>query len=396
LVINKVKLSIFFGRACAVSLYVLFFYIPISSALIETFFGFAWFFFLGRLLTTKGLIVQVLKREKVVSWLFIALALSIINSGSFLSISLNALVFKWGKYIILYLMITQTLTSAPRIKYALAALSLGAALVVMDCYSQLFFGLEFLRHRPMILHSNYILALTGPFSHNNDLAVYLISVLIVILYWVFSKQQFIMIKPAAVIVFCTGIFMLTHAYSRGGWIAFILAIVLLAVLLREYWFLGISLLMTIVLGFKINLIKFLVFKDSNRFELWDIAFRMIKKHPLIGNGIGTFMPWFRSYSSTEPISYTHNCFLQLWAESGIIAEVIFCFFILKTLNAGILSYKENKDPVFLILSCAVIAFLFHSFVDTFFYSFQTASIFWVIMGLLKGAMTSQEKKGMLI
>ena len=382
---NKEKLSSFFDQACAVSLYFLIFAIPISSAVIESFFWISLFFFLGRLFTTGGLFTQLLKREKIVLFFFAALALSLINSGPYISISLHALFLKWGEYIVLYLIITQTLINAPRIKYALASLSSGFVLIILDCFCQLFFKLEFLRHRHMILHTNNILAVTGPFNHNNGLSAYLTCALIIILYWVFSKGAKV-IKPIAAIVFFLGIFILTYSYSRGGWITFILAIILLAVLLKRFWFLGFSLLFTIILGFKMNLHKFLIFKDSGRFELWGISLKMIKEHPLLGNGIGTFMAWFRNFSSTRGISYAHNCFLQLWAEAGLVSVVIFGFFIFKTLNRGILSYKENENLLFLILPCAAIAFLCQSFVDTILFSYQLASLFWVMMGLLKGSL----------
>lgn len=385
---KKDELSSFFDQACVISLYILFFYIPISSALIETFFGFAWFFFLGRLFTKDGLIGQVLKRERIVSLFFVALAFSLINSGAFLPISLNALFFKWGKYIILYLIISQTLINASRIKCALASLSLGAGLVILDCFFQLCFKLEFLRHRPMILHSNHIWAVTGPFSHNNDFAAYLICVMIIILYWVFSKGATVL-KGLAAIIFISGIFILTHAYSRAGWIAFILSIFVLAFILQKFWFLGFSLLATIFLGFKINVLKFLIFHDSGRFELWGVSWKMIKAHPVLGNGIGTFMAWFRSFSPTGNISYAHNCFLQLWAEAGLISLVVFILLIFTAMNRGLLMYRTTQDPIFVILFCALLAYLCTAFFDTNLFSSQVAFLFWVILGLLKGCIGQQ-------
>ncbi len=339
---------------------------------------------MGRLFTSGGLFIQLLKKGKIALFFFVALAFSLIDSGPYLSISLHALFFKWGEYIVLYLIISQTLITAPRIKYALAMISFGAVIVILDCFFQLFFNLEFVHQRHMILHADNILAVTGPFKHNNDFAAYLICVLIVFLYWVFSKGQKL-IKPIAIIVFLLGVFILAHAYSRGGCISFILAIILLAFLLKKFWFLCFSLMITVILSFKIILFKFSMFNDSGRFKLWGISLRMIKEHPLLGNGIGTFMAWFRSFSPTGDISYAHNCFLQLWAEAGLISVAIFFYIIFETLISSIFGYKENKNPVSLILSCAVIAFLCSSFVDTFLFSYQLASLFWVMMGLLRGS-----------
>ncbi|MGE5197639.1 MAG: O-antigen ligase family protein [Deltaproteobacteria bacterium] len=379
---SKERLRLFFDKACAISLYVLIFFIPISSAAVESLFGFAWLFFLGRLFTSEGLFSQLLKNEKIAFLLFVSLAFSLINSGSLLPISLHALFLKWGKYIILYLMITQTLTSGRRIKYAIAIISFGTVLIILDCYSQLFFNFEFLRQRNMALHSNNISALTGPFTHNNNLAAYLSCTLIIILYWLFSKNTK-MIKSMAVTIFFLGTFILSRAYSRGGWLIFIIAIILLAILLKKFRFLGFSLLVVIILGLKFSFFKFLRFKDSGRFELWDISLRMIKEHPLLGNGIGTFMALFRNFSPSRSISYAHNCFLQLWAEAGLIALVIFIFFIVKTLNGDLSFYNKTKDSIFAILICAITAYLCHSFFDTHLFSLQVATLFWVLMGLAR-------------
>ena len=133
---DRDKLSPFFDQACAVSLYILFFCIPFSCALVESFFGFALLFFIGRLLTTRGLFTQCLKNEELLLVFFIALELSLINSGPFILISLRALFLKWAKYIILYFVVKQTLTTTGRIKYTLAGFCVGAGLIILDSFSR--------------------------------------------------------------------------------------------------------------------------------------------------------------------------------------------------------------------------------------------------------------------
>jgi O-antigen ligase len=381
--LKKEKLGIFFDKVCVVCLYILLFFIPISLAIIESFFGFILVFFLGKFFVTKNLLVEVLRREKLVLFFFGTLFFSLINSGVFLPISLHALFLKWAKYILLYVVTAQSLTSMPRVKCALASISLGAVLVILDCYSQLFLNFEFLRHRSMTLHTNNLFALTGPFHHNNGLAAYLICVLLVILYWVFSENKKI-IKFSAVAIFFSGVFILSYSYSRGGWLIFIVAIVLLAFLLKEFRFLGFSLFLTIILGLRFSFFKSIIFKDSGRFELWDVSLRMIREHPLLGNGIGTFMALFRSFSPVRAISYAHNCFLQLWAEAGLVAVATFIIFVVKTLSSGLLFYNKTKDSIFAITVCAIAVYLCHSFFDTHLFSPQLAFLFWALMGLLKG------------
>ena len=377
---NKEKIRVFSDQACAVSLYILLFFIPISSALTESFFAFSFLFFLGGLFTTKGLLIQLLKRERLVLFFFAALALSLINSGPHIGISLHALFLKWGKYIVLYLIIGQTLNSSSRIKNALVSVSFGLGTIILDCLYQLYFHVDLLCHKHMMAHAHNVFALSGPFNHNNGLAVYLSCMLIVILSWVFSEEKK-MIKTVVSIVFFLGVFVLAHAYSRGGWFAFVWAIILLACFLKKFWFLGFSMLITSALSLKFILFKSLTFQDSGRFELWDVCFKMIKQHPLLGAGIGTFMAQFKEYCSTRGISYAHNCFLQLWAEAGLIGIAIFVFFIFITLKGAILSYKVRQNHILLILFCAIVSYLCSSFFDTSLFSSQLAFLFWALMGL---------------
>lgn len=384
---SREKLNLFFEQVSLFSLYILIFFIPISTATVESFAGVSLLFFLARLFVCKGLFSKLFKKEKIILLFFVSLAISVANSGVFMPLSLTKLFAKWLQYITLYLIISYTFIDTRRIKYALAVISFVAALVILDCYSQLFFNFEFLRHRNMIQHSNNIFALSGPFKHNNALAGYLICALIIILYWVFLGRNRL-VRITAIVFFLLGISLLPLTYSRGAYISFIVGIILLLLLLRKRLILCAVLIFSIILGLKFVFLKSLLFKDAGRFESWSISLRMIKEHPLLGNGIGTFMALFKSYSPSGNMQYAHNCFLQLWAEAGLIALVIFILFILKTLKKGFLSYKTTKNYIFLILACAIITYLSHSFFDNNLFSLQLAVLFWVLMGLLKGSILS--------
>jgi len=382
--VDRSKLSLFSDQACAVSLYLLLLLIPVSSALIESLFGFAFLFFIGRLMTTPGLFAQLIRKEKIVLLFFAALVLSLVNSSPFLPISLHALFLKWGKYIVLYLIIAQTLNTSPRVKKALVSISVGLTAIILDCFYQLLFHVDLLHRQAMMQHANKIMALTGPFNHNNGLSAYLSCMLIVVLYWVFSKESRV-VRSVAGLVFFFGLFILAHAYSRGAWFAFVLAITILACFLRRFLFIGISMLLTVLLSIKFILFKCFTFRDSGRFELWGIGFKMINQHPLLGNGIGTFMARFRDFSSSRGISYAHNCFVQLWAEAGFIALAVFIFYIFTVLREGVLAYQLKRDYILLILICAIISHITSSFFDTNLFSSQLAFLFWALMGLLRGA-----------
>jgi O-antigen ligase len=112
---------------------------------------------------------------------------------------------------------------------------------------------------------------------------------------------------------------------------------------------------------------------------------MIKENPLLGKGIGTFMSHFRSYSDLEIISYAHNCFLQIWAETGIFSVLSFLGFLITLIYKGIDVFKKYNDFIILGLTCAIFGFVIHSLFDPHFYSLQLAVLFWSLSGLLAAA-----------
>ena len=57
---------------------------------------------------------------------------------------------------------------------------------------------------------------------------------------------------------------------------------------------------------------------QTRFQAWSAALKMVKAHPILGVGVASFIPAFPDFSDKQP-RVAHNTFLQLSAESGIIA-----------------------------------------------------------------------------
>jgi O-antigen ligase len=123
--------------------------------------------------------------------------------------------------------------------------------------------------------------------------------------------------------------------------------------------------------------------DAARFSIWNSAWLMIKEHPFLGKGLGTFMDYFRFYSSgyLSP-QYAHNCYLQMWAESGFFSLLSFIALITVILYQAIKTLKNKSDFFTLGLACSILGFLVHSFFDTQLYSLQLAVFFWVLLGML--------------
>ena len=89
--------------------------------------------------------------------------------------------------------------------------------------------------------------------------------------------------------------------------------------------------------------------DNGRYELWRISFEAWKSHPVFGNG-------FRSMSINNGM-VTHNTFLQLLSETGIVGAILFLAFLVPTI---VKAYKCDHT-----LGSIAIAMLFQiAFLDS--------------------------------
>ncbi len=122
--------------------------------------------------------------------------------------------------------------------------------------------------------------------------------------------------------------------------------------------------------------------DADRLKYWSAAFKMINEHPFLGVGLGTFMANFSKYLPGLNISYAHNCYLQIWAETGIFSLVSFMIFVISLLFLSIKKFLNSRDFLLLGLLSGIAGFLVHTFFDANLYSLQLAYLFWVWISLI--------------
>ena len=137
---------------------------------------------------------------------------------------------------------------------------------------------------------------------------------------------------------------------------------------------------------------------KRREAIWGFTTLMIRDHPLLGSGLGTFKYNSLSYQAKffgqgeNRLLYpygiareSHNEYLQLWAELGIIGLGIFLWFIITYFNYGLKTLRRIKDDhkrgIIIGLMGSIVAFL----VDAIFWfpMHQPANIilFWLALGL---------------
>ena len=367
------------------SLYGLIFFLPISKAIVETFAGFALLGFLGRKILNPDF--KFLRSWPNIFLLFFVLfsALSMFNSGPYLAKSIHALFLKWLKYIGIFLFVQDALSNRQRVRKAIFILLVAAGLLGIDGFTQKFLGTEFLRNKSLILVGDDLYGISASFNHYNDFGTYLIVVLSLALALLISTQLKNIYKRYLLgIVILLGA-CLIFTFSRGGWISFVLSVILMTILSGEYKktfpVLAIFIILLFIPLFQKRL--FSIFEsgaDADRFKYWYAALMMIREHPILGQGLGTFMDHFSKYQPNLYVSYAHNCYLQIWAESGIFSLLSFLFFAGAVLYKAVKKFHKNHDFLLLGVICAIFGFLAHTALDTQLYSLQLSFLFWSMMG----------------
>ena len=367
------------------------FFLPISNAAVESFFGAIIFLFFIRILIDHPRLKTVkeffLNRTNFVLLLFyLAIGLSIFVSGAFWKKSLNAWMFKWGEGVFLFYFV-QLFLSRNKINVIIKTLIIATLLVSINGIYQYIHGEGFIRHFALTSARN-LTAIRSTFPHYNNFGGFLASMFFIVAFAKLGRKDKGTYSLLAKILFLLLIiFNLFLTYSRGAWVALLLTLLIAGILSERK---NARLVLT---GFLLLfLISFLFIPSvrervvitfqkggfSTRFFIWKETLLMFKDSPLLGKGIGTFMDNASYYNL--PLEYAHNCYLQILAETGLIGFLGFIFFLCSLLAPVYVKIKnipsEDKG-----IYLGIIAFLISIFFDTHLYSLKLSIFFWLMAGV---------------
>jgi O-antigen ligase len=112
-----------------------------------------------------------------------------------------------------------------------------------------------------------------------------------------------------------------------------------------------------------------LFSLQQRLVYWQNTLSVIREHPWRGTGLGN-LPFIQS-------QFTHNSYLQIWAETGLLGIIGFLGFLyqgIKTIRAK----RLITDKLFAGLIIANLCFLIHSLVDFSFFLPEVSLFWWII------------------
>ena len=191
-------------------------------------------------------------------------------------------------------------------------------------------------------------------------------------------------------------------YSRGAWIGFLVGLIIivayksfrsskraraLLVLLIIVLAIGIFFLLPSAIKGRIESVGTIKGSGLVRLKLWQEALGIIKDFPLFGAGLNTYMAVSLRYSipgGGERMSYAHNSYLQMAAETGLAGLACFLWILVRFFRLEFRALLLRDSPLWgysLGLLAGISAFLIHSFFDNNLYSLQLATLFWFMLGL---------------
>lgn len=139
-----------------------------------------------------------------------------------------------------------------------------------------------------------------------------------------------------------------------------------------------------------------------RVATWKGTANIIKAHPLIGTGVGTFELVFQKYMVAGYTRMAHNGYLQVASESGILSLIALAVAFGALFLAGLKGLRrddENEPALFsdggsALIACglaaAIIGSLARNLMDSDLYNPGIGLTFWAFAGLIASRMPSRK------
>jgi O-antigen ligase len=141
---------------------------------------------------------------------------------------------------------------------------------------------------------------------------------------------------------------------------------------------------------------------ETRLVLWDDALEVFKTSPLIGTGYLTYAYMHRYKGLNDGTAYyedTHNIYIKILLETGVIGIILFFLLLLLTFITGFRLFLRAKDPFHASIGLGIAAWILCAAVANAFgdrWTFlQVSGYLWILAGLVSEAFvleqTSHEK-----
>lgn len=293
-------------------------------------------------------------------------------------------------FILFYFVVINSVTTKKQINLLLYVFIIGATIASLyglyqyvfgDVYAQAWLDSNMFEDIKMRVYST--------FENPNVFGEYLLLVVPVITALLFTEKGW---KKKIVLLAMLGIngVALILTFSRGCWLGILFGIAILAVVIdRRFILLGIALLLMAPFILPESIInRFMSIGNmgdsstSYRVFIWMGTIAMLKDYWISGVGLGitSFNKVYPVYSYNNIAApHSHNLYLQLVVEHGIIGLIVFVGIIYNFFKETIISAYKKRNLVLVGIISGVLAFLVQSMTDHTWYNYRVVLIFWMVL-----------------
>lgn len=240
----------------------------------------------------------------------------------------------------------------------------------------------------------HILRTNATFDNPNTFAAFLVIGAFPVLMMIFKSKK-VYTKLIYTVLFLVTICNIEFTGSRNAFLALAVGAVILALTYSWYILFGVGGIL--VISFLIPMVRTRMMEigsktiDDGRIHIWKTALKMIENHPLGGVGNGNFIELYNAYvqkySYLKYLNYsdypTHNSFLKIESELGIVGGVSFITIIVSAIikiKNVIGKVNDRGLSLFYIgFFASAIAFIFMNFFDNFFTVPSVVCYFWIFL-----------------
>lgn len=317
----------------------------------------------------------------------------------------------WAIYFVfisIYFVIINTVNTKKLLMNLLTVFVLSGFLVCLYGVAQYVFGWDTAQAwMDEEMFSDIKMRIYSTLGNPNVLGEYILLVLpaSVGLMWV-NKRFEAKVVYAAVSALMFGALILT--FSRGCWIGIMAAAaIFITFAAGKLWGLGLIALPIIPMILPQSIINRFSsignMEDSStsyRVYIWMGTLAMIKDFWLSGIGMGqkAFTQVYPFYSYNGIVApHSHNLFLQILVESGIVGIAVFLIIAVLFLRRVMTGYQAGGkgDPlstVMTALSAGICGFLLQGMFDNCFYNYRVMLVFWCVLAMGRACVYVAEQK----
>lgn len=374
------------------------FFLPLSLPISSGFLGLGAVLWLSKMAVTRNVNFRRTPFDLVIGLLVVLGAVSILASPD-RGFSFYNYYNLMGRYILIYYLVVNNISSAAQIKRMIWVMLTSALLVALYGFYQYFFGVN-------ISSTEWVdgeqfpdlkMRVFSTLENPNLLAGFLVSMMAISAGMGYKSST---VKGKVLLFSLVAIFgaCLVLTYSRGAWLSLLAVIGVYGLLCNRkiFWLL---LLLPIAMFFSHDAVLERIMSIMNptdtsstlRIALWESTIAMIQDKPLFGIGWGSYWLVYPEYDffindPSTKIFHAHNMYLNIAAEIGIPGLLAFLTImyghVRLALSMLLRSFESWSSGLMLGIVAAVAGIIMNGFTDYVMFNIQLSMLYWLLNGLI--------------